>query len=259
MRRANTEGTTQLTSTLPWEVGPTLRLLRKRRGLSLQDLELQTRKLDPQRKGIKVAQLGRIENLKTLPDLREVFLLCRALDYDPLKSGNGDEAVPWFVVRYKQAVDRLPAAGQRLKRKDEAHTFMIKDKKIYRYIPLENDPDHIAEGEAEGKLEPTMRKHLFEVGRASEDVMREGLDAHDGEEVIVVLEGELEFWCRQPKKNQIARLVLKPGDTLQYRSNIFHAYRAAGNSEFARAIFVYARAQDIVESGGTKPPIVPEL
>src|SRR5205807_720570 len=85
----------------------------------------------------------------------------------------------------------------------------------------------------------TIQTYVFEVSWASDSVLIEGLAAHEGEEVLYVIEGELEAWF-EPPNEEIQRLrTLKEGDVLQYPSYIPHAFRSANQKKSAKALFVF--------------------
>jgi mannose-6-phosphate isomerase-like protein (cupin superfamily) len=171
--------------------------------------------------------------------LRETHLLCDALGFDASKLLKPD-LVPWYVVRRETALATLKEVqngSRKTERLQKRHKHMM-DMNIYHYVPLEEE--YAREGEREGKIYPGMRSYLFEVARASEEDVSTGLDSHPGEEVVLVTEGELEFWYRQPSDGIDRSLLLRPGDCIHYSSELPHGYRAAGKTDAARALFVFA-------------------
>lgn len=222
----------------PWNVGQALRSARAQQGKSLRDLSEATRLDDPEHKGVLPAQISRIENGLIIPDLRELMLLCKSLALSPEKILNSD-LIPWFVVRRDRAHEILHAielGHLTVKRQDNRHNHML-NKNVYKYVPLEDDL--AIDTEREGRLLPSMRAFIFEVARASQDDVLTGLDRHPGEEIVIVMEGELEFWYKQDEKDHPRSVSLKAGDCIHYSSQLYHGYRASGKDQSAKAIFVF--------------------
>lgn len=222
----------------PWNVGEALRTARSGQGMSLRELSEATRVADPEKKGVLPAQISRIENGST-PDLRELLLLSEVLGVSPEKILKPD-VIPWFVVRRERAEKLLTEieSGQvKVERLHDRHQHMM-NKSIYKYVPLEDNLS--AKEEYEGNLTAGMRAYIFEVARASQQDLLAGLDRHHGEEIVIVMEGELEFWFKQRTKDTPRSISLKAGDCIHYSSQLLHGYRAAGKDQSARAIFVFS-------------------
>jgi transcriptional regulator with XRE-family HTH domain len=227
-------------SSLPWDMAPTITAFRKESGLTLRQLSDSTREADPLSRGVQPAQISRFENGTATPDAREIYLLAHALNKSPEKFLPG-VAMPWFLVRFDAAMRRLDEvrAGTRIvERRGDSHETMIK-RGVYRYVPIDEKPGLVKEGESAGILAHYMQKYLFEVGRCDEALMLEGLLGHAGEEIVFVLRGELEFWTRQYEGQEPKRITLRQHDSLHYSSVVPHGYRATGIDDTALAYFVY--------------------
>jgi transcriptional regulator with XRE-family HTH domain len=228
-------------STHRWNIGEAIRRTRNQKGLTLRALSEATKRADPERQGVLAAQISRIEN-RVVPDLREVLLLAEALglSVEELLRANRK---PWFVIRHKHAQQLLSdvaAHKVQSRRLHERHKHMM-DKELYRYVPLEEE--FALEGDWEGDLKPGMRAYLFEVERADRDEVIKGLDSHPGEEIVLVLEGELEFWYKQSADDPPKSISLKTQDLIHYSSELLHGYRAGGKGQTAKAIFIFAEPQ----------------
>ncbi len=235
-----------------WKIGRRIAALRRFASKSLRQLSELTVAHDPERKGVLPAQISRIELGTAVCDLRELHLLALALN-TPVETLLASRAAPWFLIRGNAMRSHLAevAAGKKIvERHGSAHKAMI-DSHVYAYLPLIDDPALVNEEERGGATSPCLvKKYLFQVGRCDEEKMV--LDSHEGEEIIWVLEGELEFWTmQQVETDAVSRLLLHPGDCLHYSSALRHGFRATGDSEFARALFVLTlppipSAQEIV-------------
>jgi quercetin dioxygenase-like cupin family protein len=78
----------------------------------------------------------------------------------------------------------------------------------------------------------------------------EALSSHEGEEIIYVLSGEVEFWCKTADSTEPVTRTLHPGDCLHFSSRVSHGFRAIGAKD-AEALFVYAMPPD-----ASMPPAV---
>jgi mannose-6-phosphate isomerase-like protein (cupin superfamily) len=75
-------------------------------------------------------------------------------------------------------------------------------------------------GPCRGAPPPLLEPHLYlvEPGGGSE-----GSYHHDGEEMLYVLQGRVEFWL-----NEIERHVVRAGDCLTFPSSLRHRWRNSG-------------------------------
>lgn len=238
-----------------WLVGEILAQYRQERQLTLRDLSDRTRELDPEGKGVPHTQIHRIEKDAIVPDLRELNLLCSALKVE-LTNVIKPEPRPWFLVR-RSLVDKLLKEvedGKRVfHRIRGAHQYMIEEVGAYRYVPLDDSQEYVQQCERAGNLHPVMRKFLFEVSYAEEETVERGLDSHEGEEIVYVLTGELEFFIEQQGDRGPTKLMLREGDCLQYSSDLRHGYRSKTKGSMARALFVYVEPKS-----PTGPQFVPD-
>lgn len=226
---------------LSWNVGDDLRRVRNQQELTLRELSNRTKRFDPEERGVLAAQISRIEN-GAVPDLREVLLLAKAL-HTTLDKLQRADLKPWQVIRndqYKKRLKEVDDGKFELKRLHERHQHMM-DKQLYRYVPLEAEMAHA--NEREGDLRPGMRAVLFEVKRAASQQVAAGLDRHEGEEIVIVQEGELEFWYQQSHEDATRQITLREGDIIHYSSQLLHGYRAAGSSETATALFIFSEPE----------------
>jgi transcriptional regulator with XRE-family HTH domain len=215
--------------------------------MSLREVSQRTVDLDPDKKGVSAAQIGRIETDRIKPDTRELVLICKALDLQPAALFRSNQ--PWFVVRADKARARLEEVLKgryQVQRSEAAHRNMI-DKGIYNYVPLEPPNVEVEHPDVPGQApdaltsEFSMRSYLFSVGRVEDENLT--LDHLDGEEIVYVLKGELEFRYVQPD-GQPRSITLRPGDTLHYSSLLNHAFRATGTGDRALALFVYTHSHE---------------
>lgn len=215
---------------------------REQLGINLRDLSAKTREYHPKGCSISTSQISRIENGTIEPSFTEIVILCNVLDLSP-NDVLGTQDQPWFVIRAGKAEQRLSEVREdksKIKRRGAAHEYLI-EKGVYRYIPLANNNLLVEEGETgKAKFVPLIRKFLFEVGRAQEEDIKQGLDSHTGEETIYVLDGEMEFWYRQSLNHPPKNLTLRKDDCLHFSSELLHGFRAAGTTERAKALFVLA-------------------
>jgi transcriptional regulator with XRE-family HTH domain len=164
-------------------IGEKIRDLREKKGLSLQDLAIRT--------GYSSAILSQMENHMVSPPLGALIKLAKALE---LKVGAffGDEPrEPYAIVR-----------------KDERRSisrFASKEGVSYGY-----SYESLGFDKKDRHMEP------FLVTLEPATVKSDKLSAHEGEEFIFVLEGEMEAILGTHKD------ILYPGDSIYYDSNIPH-------------------------------------
>lgn len=222
----------------PWAVGAALRDARTEQGLDVEALSKKTISVDPERKGVQATRIDELE-LRAVPDLKELFLLCASLNVSP-RDLLSPAPEPWILVcgaKMDAALKKAP----KLLRVGGAHQYMIERRKKYRYVPLDVDDDVSFDlsSDRNGDFRPVMRKFLFEVDHADDETISAGLDAHQGEEIVYVLSGTIEFFLKQPDSDEVKKLTLHKGDCLHYSSRVYHGYRSASARSIARALFVY--------------------
>ena len=164
-------------------VGEKIRELREQKGLSLQDMATRT--------GYTAALLSQVENHLISPPLGALIKIAKALE---VKVGTffGDE----------------PRESYAIVRKDER-------KHISRYASKEGvSYGYSYESLGFDKKDRQMEPFLITLEPAT--VKSEKLSAHDGEEFIFILEGEMEAILGDHKD------VLYPGDSIYYDSAIPH-------------------------------------
>ena len=164
-------------------VGEKVRELREQKGLSLQDMATRT--------GYTSALLSQVENHMISPPLGALIRIAKALE---VKVGTffGDE----------------PRESYAIVRKDER-------KHISRYASKEGvSYGYAYESLGFDKKDRQMEPFLVTLEPAT--VKSEKLSAHDGEEFIFILEGEMEAILGDHKD------VLYPGDCIYYDSAIPH-------------------------------------
>lgn len=236
-------------------LGQQLKSRRETRGLTLEKLSKLTGRKNPAKRTITPGQISRIENGLIAANLPELQLLCLALECD-LRDLLLPAPKPWFVIRKARADEwlRQVVTGERtIKRETGRHRRLIENKDAtYRYVPLEDDqgtpeaPGLVSPNERAGAMSPLMRKNLLIVGRLNESEIKDSLDRHAGEEIILILEGELEFWFSERPEDTPKTLSrpLGPGDCLHFSSELLHAFRASGK-QTVKAFRVFC------EVGGT--------
>jgi len=199
------------------------------------------------------AHISRIENGHATPSILEAHLLNEVLRR-PLGRLFPSADAPWFIVRDGTVRERLKEVidGKReIQRTGTAHQKLIA-RGVYRYVPLVQSPDYVDERDQYGTMTPYVSVNRFLVSRADLDWMNEpeALSSHEGEEIIYVLSGEIEFWCKTADSNEPVTRTLHPGDCLHFSSRASHGFRAIGAKD-AEALFVYAMPPD-----ASMPPAV---
>jgi transcriptional regulator with XRE-family HTH domain len=169
-------------------VGERVKRVREQRGLSLLDIS--------QRTGLDVPTLGDIEEGRMAPPLGTVIKLAKALE---MKMGyfiSGDEEKAYTVVRRgdRKVVSRFDA----------------KKGKHYGY-----EYESLAPHKKDRHMEP----FLVTLQPAATEEER---SAHDGQEFIFVLTGEMEVRLGDEIH------VLEPGDSIYYDSTVPHLVKCHG-------------------------------
>ncbi len=165
------------------KVGEKVRELREKNGRTLQDMADRT--------GYSSALLSQIENHMVSPPLGALFKIARALDVKVGAFFGDDPREPFAIVR-----------------KDERRhisRFASKEGVSYGYAY-----ESLGFDKKDRHMEP------FLVTLEPATLKSEKLSAHDGEEFIFVLEGEMEVILAKHKD------VLYPGDCIYYDSTIPH-------------------------------------
>jgi quercetin dioxygenase-like cupin family protein/ribosome-binding protein aMBF1 (putative translation factor) len=181
-------------------VGERVREVRAKRGLSLQDIS--------QRTGIETSFLQQIEDGAIAPPLGTVIKLAKALE---MKMGyfiSGEENRPYTIVRKKdrKVVSRYDS------RKGKHYG--------YEYESL-----------APHKKDRHMEPFLVTLAPAETEEER---SAHDGQEFIYVLEGNMEVRLGEEIH------VLKPGDSIYYDSTVPHLVKCHGDKNTRILAVLYA-------------------
>jgi transcriptional regulator with XRE-family HTH domain len=164
-------------------VGEKIRELREQKGLSLQEMG--------ERAGYSSALISQIENHFISPPLGAMIRIAKALEVKVGAFFGEDPREPFAIVRKNE---RRPASR-----------FASKEGVSYGYS---------YEGLGFDKKDRQMEPFLVTLEPAT--VRTEKLSAHEGEEFIFVLEGEMEAILGNHKD------ILFPGDCIYYDSSIPH-------------------------------------
>lgn len=228
------------------QIGRVFRETRLQQGLTLDALAEKV-KLETHGYIITGSQISRIESGRRDPGFFNTKVIASALRI-PLRELSSDlPAYGYYLFtpeRMRQLLaehlaDKLPTS-----RHDGKHQLMIGEG-LYRPIPLE---PRLASKWNEVFLENSMSINLLRVEEATFDQMMrpDALDSHDGEEVIFVVEGEVEFFFVQtPRFDPRAPLDLKrepvsAGGCLHYTASALHGFRAIGGAP-ALALYVASK------------------
>lgn len=182
------------------KVGERVKRVRESRGLSLQDISLRT--------DIDVSMLKQIEEGALAPPLGTVIKLAKALE---MKIGyfiSGEEDRAYTIVR-----------------RDDRKVVSRYDSKRAKYYGYEY------ESLAPHKKDRHMEPFLVTLEPAETEEER---SAHDGQEFIFVLEGNMEVRLG----GEIH--ILEPGDTIYYDSTIPHLVKCHGNKTTKILAVLYA-------------------
>ena len=169
-------------------VGERVKGVREKRGLSLQDVS--------QRTDIDVSMLSQIEEGTVAPPLGIIIKLAKALE---MKMGyfiSGEEDRPYTIVRHhdRKVVSRYDS----------------KKAKYYGY-----EYESLAPHKKDRHMEPFLVK--LEAAETEEE-----RSAHDGQEFIFVLQGQMEVRLGEEIH------ILDPGDAIYYDSTVPHLVKAYG-------------------------------
>jgi transcriptional regulator with XRE-family HTH domain len=219
----------------PWDFARALKEARQDKRVTLEELAAQTKLFDPTGIGVSAAHLSRIERRKAEPSLSELYLITRTLGISARDLLVEDA---WFVVRrasYESELQDIIDGTKQNAQSREAHSLMVSSG-VYRYAPLSAEN---AGNEKHGAWRPIMEAYVFDVDKATDDLIQNGLDKHDGEEIVHVIQGRLELHFEY-LNGEREIVTLDQGDTIQYTSRICHAYRSVSPNTRTRAVFVYA-------------------
>ena len=182
------------------KVGERVKRVRESRGLSFQDISLRT--------DIDVSMLKQIEEGALAPPLGTVIKLAKALE---MKIGyfiSGEEDRAYTIVR-----------------RDDRKVVSRYDSKRAKYYGYEY------ESLAPHKKDRHMEPFLVTLEPAETEEER---SAHDGQEFIFVLEGNMEVRLGEEIH------ILEPGDTIYYDSTIPHLVKCHGNKTTKILAVLYA-------------------
>ena len=181
-------------------MGERVRKVRKRRGLSLQDIS--------QRTDIDIYMLSRIEEGVVTPPLGTVIRLAKALD---MKMGyfiSGEENKAYTIVRRD---DRRVVAR-----------YDSKKGKQYGY-----EYESLAPHKKDRHMEPFLV--TLEPAQTEEE-----RSTHDGQEFIFVLQGRMEVRLGREIH------ILEPGDAIYYDSTVPHLVKCHGEENTRILAVLYA-------------------
>lgn len=182
------------------KVGERVRRVRESRGLSLQDISLRT--------DIDVSMLKQIEEGALAPPLGTIIKLAKALE---MKIGyfiSGEEDRAYTIVR-----------------RDDRKVVSRYDSKRAKYYGYEY------ESLAPHKKDRHMEPFLVTLEPAETEEER---SAHDGQEFIFVLEGNMEVRLGEEIH------ILEPGDTIYYDSTVPHLVKCHGDKTTKILAVLYA-------------------
>ena len=193
-------GVSSLKTDIQVNVGERVKAVREKRGLTLQDIS--------QRTDIDIPFLGEIEKGEVAPPLGVVIKLAKALE---MKMGyfiSGEENRPYTIVR-----------------RDDRKVISRYDSKKAKHYGYEFES--LAPHKTDRHMEP------FMVTLEPTDTEEER-SAHDGQEFIYVLEGNMGVIYGEE------RYVLEPGDSIYYDSTVPHLVKCHGDKKTKIVAVFYA-------------------
>lgn len=203
------EKTRELSAASSVPPGEVIRLVRKRKGMTLSDLGAKT--------GLAVSTLSKLEKGRSSLSYDKLMLLSQGLDVDMSELLNSAPAAAGFASASagggRRVVHRA-GEGRLLETDSYRQLYLASELLNKRFTPL------IAEAKAR-----TIQEYLQEFGE---------LIRHPGEEFAFVLEGEVEFHTEH-----YAPVRLKAGDSIYFDSEMGHAY-LKGSEETCRLVAVCA-------------------
>lgn len=167
-------------------IGAKIKLLRKDRQFTLQDLSTRT--------GLSKPLLSQVENSLVIPPLPTLLKISKALKV-PMTHFISEEENRVTVIRGEK-VGEAPRRA-----------FEGRDPSRYTYSSL-----------VEGKFHKKMEPFFVEFSQVAKDKLN--LLSHHGDEFVYVLEGELEVIYEETS------FVLDPGDSLYLDARVPHGYRS---------------------------------
>jgi transcriptional regulator with XRE-family HTH domain len=183
------------------QIGEKIKRFREDHSLSLKDMA--------ERTGLSTAVLSQIENHLISPPLGTLIRLTRALDLRPGHFFDEHPDRPFTIVRRSE---RRPVSRFASKRGIQYG---------YSYESLGHDMKN-------RHMEP------FLVTLEPATLASPKPAAHDGEEFLFVLEGEMEITLGEHSD------VLQPGDAIYYDSNIPHLVQCKGNEKALILAVIYS-------------------
>jgi transcriptional regulator with XRE-family HTH domain len=193
-------GASSLKTDIQVNVGERVKAVREKRGLTLQDIS--------QRTDIDIPFLEEIEKGDVAPPLGVVIKLAKALE---MKMGyfiSGEENRPYTIVR-----------------RDDRKVISRYDSKKAKHYGYEFES--LAPHKTDRHMEP------FMVTLEPTDTEEER-SAHDGQEFIYVLEGNMGVIYGEE------RYVLEPGDSIYYDSTVPHLVKCHGDKKTKILAVFYA-------------------
>lgn len=187
------------------DIGKRIKLIRKRRGMTLENLYKKT--------NLSVPLLSQIEHGLVNLSIANLWKISQALEVE----------IEYFFQK-SRIVEEFE---------------LIRSEERVKVIPHHTDPgfpgyshEHLASFITEGTIE------VFAVGvkPLSEEAMK--FNKHPGMEFNFVLEGEVEF------RSGDYREILAPGDSLRFSGKSPHAYRALGKKAKLLAILYFLQSQE---------------
>lgn len=183
------------------EIGGKIKALRQEKNYTLQDLADRT--------GLSKPLISQIENNRVVPPVATLLKLARAL-----------EVGMSFFFQDQDSQDRVVLTRRsEYKTVSRRHHYQ-KDVVGYRYYSLEvkKARKHMEPFWVTFDVTQTENMHFF---------------SHEGEEFVYLFSGKLEF------RTKDETLILDPGDTLYFESDIPHAFRTLGDDPAQALIVVY--------------------
>jgi hypothetical protein len=183
------------------------------------------RDVDSTIKGLGEKGIDQLLHARKTVSLNQIRVLARALCVTP----------ETLVFEYPFQLFRALTATKAYKflpssRPDDPHAAM---KDVYSYVSLDMNaalPDDVSAGagrRASQAVWPSVSQlFLFKATYCPLELVVRGLAVHEGEEVLQVRSGALEWWYRDDLGGSPQRKLLHAGDILHYSSRMPHAYRA---------------------------------
>ena len=186
------------------KIGARVKLIRENRKLSIEDVS--------ERTNLSVEQISSIEDGSLVPNLTPLIKIARVLGVRLGTFMDDDENLGPVVTRAKQekAVTRFSDRGNAINSDLDFYTL------------------------AQNKAGRHMDPFVIDIFPSSENEIK--LSAHEGEEFIYVLEGEVEI------KYGKETYQLKAGDSIYYESIVAHHVHSFGSEKAKILAIVYTPA-----------------